>query len=409
MKLSHHPLNAVVGVLSWASGRASGTVPVRVSAWALAGLVMISLIVPQVADARTMLQIGDGMTLSFVEGDIDIRSGSGELFGVEISKNGEVALTADYLNIDAEGTMGDDDWYINSLVMKNMLMPDAGLFINRMDVQDMFAGAIDDQIALDSRAVVTEQSLVRMTNLSIEAEDALISIDEISSLPFRPVATGHDKMVLTEGGFAVKGMTIMPLEQARGRNPLIDKLGERGLNSLALDFILMTTIDLVETGLHVGYEFTSDIHDLANIEFAVRFAVDEDVYARLLPLLAAPEDNAMAMLGLSGAIAIESSRLVIDDSGLGDIVFAVAAEEEGVSESEYRGMLRMSAAAGVGATFPENVARLLPPIEAMLKQGGRLTATAAPDIPVPLTSVIGFAMYPDLAINQLRIALSHQP
>ena len=69
----------------------------------------------------------------------------------------------------------------------------------------------------------------------------------------------------------------------------------------------------------------------------------------------------------------------------------------------------MSAAAGVGATFPENVARLLPPIEAMLKQGGRLTATATPDMPVPLTSVIGFAMYPDLAISQLRIALTHQP
>jgi len=30
-------------------------------------------------------------------------------------------------------------------------------------------------------------------------------------------------------------------------------------------------------------------------------------------------------------------------------------------------------------------------------------------MPVPLTSVIGFAMYPDLAISQLRIALTHQP
>jgi hypothetical protein len=129
----------------------------------------------------------------------------------------------------------------------------------------------------------------------------------------------------------------------------------------------------------------------------------------LLPLLAEPEDNAMAMLGLSGAIAIESGRLVIDDSGLGDIAFAAAAEEEGVSEAEYRSMLRMSAAAGVGATFPENVARLLPPVEAMLKQGGRLSVIAAPAMPVPLTSFVGFAMYPDLAINQLRIALTHQP
>lgn len=369
----------------------------------------ISLMAPQMAGARTMLQIGDGMTLSFADGDIDIRSGSGELHDVEISEDGKVALTADYLNIDADGTMGDDDWYINSLLMKNALVPDAGLFINRVEVRDLFAGALDGAQVADSQAVVTEQSLIRMTNLSLEAEEALISIDEISSLPVRLAEPTPGNIVVTEGGLAVRGMTIMPLAQARGRNPLVDKLAERGLNSIALDFIVMTKIDIVETGMHVGYEFVSDIHDLANIEFAVRFAVDEDVYARLLPLLAEPEDNAMAMLGLSGAIAIESGRLVIDDSGLGDIAFAAAAEEEGVSEAEYRSMLRMSAAAGVGATFPENVARLLPPVEAMLKQGGRLTAIAAPDSPVPLTSVIGFAIYPDLAINQLRIALTHQP
>jgi hypothetical protein len=161
--------------------------------------------------------------------------------------------------------------------------------------------------------------------------------------------------------------------------------------------------------MFVGYEFISDIHDLATIEFAIRFAIDDDVYARLLPLLAAPEDNGVALLGLSGAIAVESGRLVVDDTGLGDIAFAVAAEEEGISEGELRSMARMSAAAGVGATFPENVARLLPPIEAMLKQGGRLTVTAAPDMPVPLSSAIGFAMYPDLAIDQLGITLAHQP
>ena len=383
--------------------------PLHLVAGALFLVFAISLMAPQMAGARTMLQIGDGMTLSFADGDIDIRSGSGELHDVEISEDGKVALTADYLNIDADGTMGDDDWYINSLLMKNALVPDAGLFINRVEVLDLFAGALDGAQVADSQGVVTEQSLIRMTNLSLEAEEALISIDEVSSLPVRLAEPTPGNIVVTEGGLAVKGMTIMPLAQARGRNPLVDKLAERGLNSIALDFIVMTTTDIVETGMHVGYEFVSDIHNLANIEFAVRFAVDEDVYTRLLPLLAEPEDNAMAMLGLSGAIAIESGRLVIDDSGLGDIAFAAAAEEEGISEAEYRSMLRMSAAAGVGATFPENVARLLPPVEAMLKQGGRLTAIAAPDSPVPLTSVIGFAIYPDLAINQLRIALTHQP
>ena len=389
MKLSPRPLYPVVGALLWA--------------------FVMSIMTPPMASARTVLQLEDGVVLSFADGDIDIRSGSGELYDVEVSEDGEVTLIADYLNIDADGTIGEDDWYINDLLMKNALVPAAGLFINRVEVRDLLVGALDDETMADAQGVVTEQSLFRMTNMSLEAEEALISIDEISSLPIRLGEPIPGNIVVTEGGLAVKGMTVMPLEQTRGRNPLVDKFAERGLNAVSLDFILMTTTDMTETGMYVGYEFVSDIHDLAAIEFAIRFAVDEDVYARLLPLLAAPEDNAMALLGLSGAIAVESSRLVIDDSGLGDIAFAVAAEEEGVSEAEYRSMARMLAADGVGATFPENVARLLPPIEAMLKQGGRLTATATPDMPVPLTSVIGFAMYPDLAISQLRIALTHQP
>ena len=378
-------------------------------AFTLIWVVSTCLLSPHMAGARTMLQLEDGVTLSFADGDIDIRSGSGELFDVAVSEDGEVALTADYLNIDADGTRGTEDWYINSLLMENALVPDAGLFINRIELRDILAGALDGDELASSNAFVTEQSLVRMSNLSLEAEDALISVDEISSLPIRLAEPTPGNPIVTEGGLAVRGMTIMPLEQARGKNPLIDKLAERGMNAVSLDFIVMTDIDMAGAGMNVGYEVMSDIHDLATIEFAVRFTIDDDVYARLLPLLAAPEDNAVAMLGLSGAIAVESGRLVIEDVGLGDIAFAVAAEEEGVSEAELRSMARMSAAAGVGATFPENVARLLPPIEAMLKEGGRLTATAAPDMPVPLSSAIGFAMFPDLAINQLGIALSHQP
>ena len=391
--------------------------PRQILSHALIWVFVLSFLAPHMASARTVLQLENDVVLSFADGDIDIRSASGELYDVEVSKDGALMLTAEYLNIDADGTIGEDDYYINSLVMKRALVPDAGLFINQLDVREMPVGAMDEDSFDGAPATFSEQSLIRMTNLSIEAEEALISIDEISSLPVSLAEPTPGNIIVTEGGVTVRGMTIMPLEQTRGRNPIVDKLAARGLSSVSLDFILMTTTDMVgtgsnsgaDTGMSVGYELLADIHDLAALEFAVSFAVDEDVYDRLMPLLAAPEDNAMALLGLSGAIAIESGRLVIDDSGLGDIIYAVAAEEEGVSEAEFRSMLRMSAATGVGATFPENVARLLPAIEAMLKQGGRLTLTAAPDMPVPLTSVIGFAMYPDLAINQLRIALEHRP
>ena len=75
MKLSLRPRHLIAGALFW--------------------VFLMSLMTPYTAGARTMLQIGDGMTLSFSDGDIDVRSGSGELHGVEISENGEVALMAE--------------------------------------------------------------------------------------------------------------------------------------------------------------------------------------------------------------------------------------------------------------------------------------------------------------------------
>ena len=72
-------------------------------------------------------------------------------------------------------------------------------------------------------------------------------------------------------------------------------------------------------------------------------------------------------------------------------------------------MARMTVVAGVATTFPENVSALLPPLEEMLKNGGRLSIQAAPNMPVPLSSVIGFAVMPDLAIDQLGISVTHQP
>ena len=133
------------------------------------------------------------------------------------------------------------------------------------------------------------------------------------------------------------------------------------------------------------------------------------MYARLLPTLMDPDDGGAALLAVAGAVSFNGARIVLDDSGLIEILFAAAASEQGVSEGEVRSMSRMMLAGGLQQTFPENVSRLLPPIEAMLQQGGTLTISSVPPSPVPLSSAIGFAMFPDLAIDQLGITITHMP
>ncbi|MEC7495602.1 MAG: hypothetical protein VX773_05775 [Pseudomonadota bacterium] len=358
--------------------------------------------------ANTSLQLGDGVVLSFADGNIDVRTGSGELEGVVVTEDGVELLTADYLMIDASGEIGGEDWFIHDLVMENALIAEAGLFINRTEIRDLAAGGLDDTSFSEPEGLVSENSFVRFQNLSLEAEEALVSIDEISSLPVKLAESAPGEFIVVDGGVAVKGMTVMPLEQARGLNPLMDKLADRGMSSVGMD-IVFRTVTSPGDQFRVGYSLQALLRDLGAFDLAVEFSVNGQVYDELMSMLATPEENAVAMLGLSGAIALDAASIIVEDTGLFDILFAVAADEQGVSEEDMRSMARMTVVAGLATTFPENVSALLPPLEEMLKTGGRLSIEASPSMPVPLSSVIGFAMMPDLAIDQLGISVTHQP
>ena len=120
-----------------------------------------------------------------------------------------------------------------------------------------------------------------------------------------------------------------------------------------------------------------------------------------------PEENGTALIGLSGAVSLDEAELVIGDSGMLEILFEIAGEEEGMSQDEARFMARMGLASVIQQTFPENASHLMPPIEAFISQGGRLDIKAEPQTPVPLSSSIGFVMLPDLAIDQLGISVIH--
>ena len=61
---------------------------------------------------------------------------------------------------------------------------------------------------------------------------------------------------------------------------------------------------------------------------AVEFSVNGQVYDELMSMLATPEENAVAMLGLSGAIALDKAGIIVEDTGLFDILLAVAADEQ---------------------------------------------------------------------------------
>ena len=374
------------------------------------GLVLC-LAAPLPAEARTTLQLETGDTLSFEDGSIDMRTGSGELYDVMLLEGDEPVLQADYLFIDASGEINSPDWFIHELLAKNAEVPEESVFIGRLELRDIAVGQLADDEAMASyEQYITDDTGILLENVGMVAEDALFSIDRIASLPFNFAELNSGLQIVTSAGFEVDGITVMPLEESvPGENPVLDKLAERGISDIGMDLRIATGASLDGDEMQLFYGIEGSMRELAGIGFGIAFSMTQDAYSQLVPMLMEPEENGTALIGLSSAVALNGAELVIDDSGLMDILFEIAAEEEGVSERDVRTMARISVAAVVQETFPQNLSRILPPIEAMISQGGRLEIAAMPQMPVPISSSLGFAVLPDLAIDQLGITVTHTP
>ena len=378
-----------------------------------AALTATALLVfqPSLASARTTLQLDNGNVLSFSDGSIDMVTGSGELFDVSVVEYGEEVARAEYVRIDATGNLGQADWFVNELVADNLEALEEGIFIGRAELRDIAMGmlAMDDEM-VDYEQHLTPETSVLLENIGIADEEALFSVDRVASLPFGFDLLNDGQQIVTNAGIEVDGFTMMPLDgSAAGSDPMFQKLAERGITDVGMDLKIASGVRLAGDSMTMFYGIEAAMRDLTEIRFNVALSMAQVSYSQLVPMLSSPEDNGAALLGLSGAVSLDAAEIVIDDRGLLDILFEIAAEEEGVSDGDMRTMARMVLASALQGTFPENAANLLPPIEALISQGGELQVLAQPGMPVPLSSSLGFMMLPDMAIQQLGITVTHMP
>ena len=378
-----------------------------------AALTATALLVfqPSPASARTTLQLENGNVLSFSDGSIDMVTGSGELFDVSVVEYGEEVARAEYVRIDATGNLGQADWFVNELVADNLEAVEEGIFIGRAELRDIAMGmlAMDDEM-VDYEQYLTPGTSVLLENIGMADEEALFSVDRVASLPFGFDLLNDGQQIVTNAGIEVDGFTMMPLDgSAVGTDPMFQKLAERGITDVGMDLKIASGVRLAGDSMTMFYGFEAAMRDLTEIRFNVALSMAQVSYSQLVPMLSSPEDNGAALLGLSGAVSLDAAEIVIDDRGLLDILFEIAAKEEGVSDGDMRTMARMVLASALQGTFPENAANLLPPIEALVSKGGELQVLAQPGMPLPLSSSLGFMMLPDMAIQQLGITVTHMP
>ena len=386
---------------------------IKTSPTLFAALTATALLVfqPSPASARTTLQLDNGNVLSFSDGSIDMVTGSGELFDVSVVEYGEEVARAEYVRIDTTGNLGQADWFVNELVADNLEAVEEGIFIGRAELRDIAMGmlAMDDEM-VDYEQYLTPGTSVLLENIGMADEEALFSVDRVASLPFGFDLLNDGQQIVTNAGIEVDGFTMMPLDgSAAGSDPMFQKLAERGITDVGMDLKIASGVRLAGDSMTMFYGIEAAMRDLTEIRFDVALSMAQVSYSQLVPMLSSPEDNGAALLGLSGAVSLDAAEIVIDDRGLLDILFEIAAEEEGVSDGDMRTMARMVLASALQGTFPENAANLLPPIEALVSKGGELQVLAQPGMPVPLSSSLGFMMLPDMAIQQLGITVTHMP
>ena len=384
------------------------TSPMLLSALTAAALLVFQ---PTLASARTTLQLDNGNVLSFADGSIDMVTGSGELFDVVMVEYGEEIARADYVRIDATGNFGEADWFVNELVADNLEAVEEEIFIGRTELRDIAMGmlASDDEM-VDYEQYLTPGTSILLENIGMTDEEALFSVDRVASLPFTFDMLNSGQQIVTSAGFEIDGFTMMPLDgSAAGSDPMFRKLAERGITDVGMDLKIASGVRLGGDSMTMFYGIEAAMRDLTEMRFNIALSMAQSAYSQLLPMLSSPEENGAALLGLSGAVSLDAAEIVIDDSGLLDILFEIAAEEEGVGEGDMRTMARMTLASALQGTFPENAANLLPPIEALISQGGELQILAQPGMPVPLSSSLGFMMLPDMAIQQLGVTVTHMP
>ena len=362
------------------------------------------------AAAATSLQLQDGLTLTFEDGQMDVTTGSGQLFDVTVEEYGDAILFAEQMVISAEGTPGSDDWLIRDLTARNVEFAEETMFVGDLVIRELNVGAVSNDEALnDISKIFGEGGLVRLRNVSLADEDTVMTIDEMASEPFRFGALDDGTVVMTRGGVTINGLSLMPMGSDAEYTEFLERLRARGVEALVMDMQLVAGTRIVGQELEIFYVMGGDMRGLGSFELDIEVGINSSLYAQLVPQLQDPDSSSTALLGITSAANLRSAGLVYHDTGIGDIILEMAAEEDGVAAEDMRSMMRLMLTESIRSTFPENASWMLPPLDATLKAGGRLKIAMDPPSAVPLSSMIGFLMLPDLAIQQLGLDINHRP
>ena len=394
-------------VLKAVFGRLSNQIAGQVAGFGLGLLLSLLLaFLPASLSARIMLELDDGLALSFEAGNFNANTLTGEIYKVGLWEYGDLVAEADRLLMRSKGRAGEADFVIERLKIDGLTARGSGteeLFIETMHARDLPVGWLVQQnpMAVLNPAILNgQQTGFWLENLTMLApsEGVALQAARLEASDWRFDQMDNGAIYISQMRFDMPDIRMLPYGDSKAAAEFDLTLSEAGLSELLMDISGRSAIRRARQVLESETSFLFNVAGLASLATELRFEMDEAIYARSLN----PSDrqtNPEDALQMLAQIRLDEARLDIRDKGFLDLW---ARRPDLPSPAEAADQLAYL----IESYLPQSGRALSAPLSDFLLYGGGLNLSVQPPQPMPLGMMTGFVLVPDMAIQQLQLRLT---
>lgn len=363
--------------------------------------------------AATRIALENGFELRFKEGVFDPKTLNMQVSSLELYHDGELGLLADEFLLETAPHADGKRLLIKKLEINSLVVPEGGLKIDSIKARNFIINERGDLFNDDIESVMVnamDNAYLGVFDFWIPGHDDIdydLYFQSIEITPIRQKILPSGDDYFAESG--LRGSVELKHRKTEERNRLwqgdgltkaatIKKLGGE-----TIKFVFDLKNEMSDDGTLIYTRTTGSL----NVEQQFDAKIDLHAQAPLATFLEVMKkgriDDDAAWEILQSDVSIANMALDIREHGFFDRLIALYAEDQAQSPDAAREEIRLLVDENMRETFPNEGPRLAQGVDHFLRQGGKLRISMAPDAPVPLFTVAGFLIMPDIGVKELNV------
>ena len=370
-------------------------------------IVGASLLLSQVAHAKTTILWEDDLTITFLSGQFDPKNYEGEIFDVTIRNDDDILATAERILIIAEGTWGEPDYFIQRFEVDNLdtTLEQIRLTAQSIQIDNLYLGWLADEAsAQPAKTFEWTPTTFKMTQIKLtdEATGYALSMPHMETMPVDFIQLSDGRQFLGSAGFEIPSIQIRPYGQGEDAEIFQERLDVAQLPYLEL------SIRAHQQNIVQDTEILSDTMVQVRLPHLLEFFVRTEFYTskEAFNHWSDPQ-NWDDVSDDYASDFIAETKLGSFALDLRDLGFRELVQQTG-DVLPYP-LLAEQLQEIITSFLPETGDDLARPIGQFLTDGGALRLTAKPDIPFRTENLAAALFMPDYIVNQINLRAVHTP